>query len=69
VRRLERNRDERETRALDLNLCLYLSLFLLLVGLLVFSLVRRKQGEKGGQSEAAGTGAATPEPDDRGRGE
>jgi hypothetical protein len=56
---------------LDLNLSLYLALFLLLVGLFLFSLVRRRQEEireKGRRSEP-GTGPVEPEAEDRGQGE
>ncbi len=63
--------NEQETRVLDLNLCLYLALFLLLVGLFLFSFVRRRQEEarnKGTQS-APGTGPVNPEDADRGQGE
>jgi len=56
---------------LDLNLYLYLALFLLLVGLFLYSLVRRRQEEareKDRPSEP-GTGPAHPEADERGQGE
>lgn len=68
---MERNRDEREIKALDLNLYLYLSLFLLLVGLFLFSLVRRRQEEarEKGTHSAPGTESVNPEAEDRGRGE
>jgi len=56
---------------LDLNLALYLALFLLLVGLFLFSLVRRRQEEareKDRHSEP-GRGSVDPEAEDRGQGE
>ena len=56
---------------MDLNLALYLALFLLLVGLFLFSLVRRRQEEaheKGRHSEPE-RGPVDPEAGDRGLGE
>ena len=56
---------------MDLNLALYLALFLLLVGLFLFSLVRRRQEEareKGRHSEPE-RGPVDPEAEDRGLGE
>ena len=46
--------DEQETTALNWNMLLYVSLFLILVGLLVFSLLRKNVKEQGGQNEPAG---------------
>ena len=56
---------------MDLNFCLYLSLFLLLVGLFLFSLVRRRQEEarEKGTHSAQGTEPVNPEAEDRGEGE
>ena len=56
---------------MDLNLCLYIALFLLLVGLFLFSLVKRRREEareKGRHSEP-GRGPVDPEAEDRGPGE
>ena len=56
---------------MDLNFCLYLALFLLLVGLFLFSLARRRQDEareKGTHSTpGTGPGPVNPEAEDRGQ--
>ncbi len=57
---------------MDLNLSLYLVLFLLLVGLFLYSLVRRRQeeaSEKGTHSSARDRSRSSPEAEDRGQGE
>ena len=56
---------------MDLNLYLYLALFLLLVGLFLFSLVRRRQEEarKKDTRSTPGTAPVNPEAEDRGQGE
>jgi hypothetical protein len=56
---------------LDLNLYLYLALFLLIVGLFLSSLLRRRQEEarEKGRHSAPGTGPANPEADESGKGE
>ena len=56
---------------MDLNFCLYLALFLLLVGLFLFSLVRRRQEEarEKGTHPTPGTAPVNPEAEDRGQGE
>jgi len=56
---------------LDLNFYLYLALFLLLVGLFFFSLVRRRREEarEKGRHSVPVTGPVTPEADERGQGE
>jgi hypothetical protein len=66
-----RKKNEQETHALDLNLALYLSLFLLLVGLFLFSLVRRRQEEarEKGQHSEPERGPVDPEAEGRGQGE
>jgi hypothetical protein len=63
--------DERETTALDLNMMLYVVLFLILVALFAFSLLRRRPGEQGGQNGPSGSGQedAAPNPEGRGEGE
>ena len=56
---------------MDLNLCLYLALFLLLVGLFLFSFFKRRQEEareKDAHSQP-GTEPLNPEEADRGPGE
>lgn len=63
--------DEREATALNWNMMLYVALLLILVGLFLFSLLKRRMGEQGGHNEPSepGRGAPAPQPDDRGEGE
>jgi hypothetical protein len=50
---------------LDLNLLLYLLLFLLLLGLSVYSIVRRRLDEHGRRDEPASSGGPTTDPEGR----
>jgi hypothetical protein len=58
---------ERKATSLNLNLMLYVALFLLLVGLFLFSLLRRKDVEPGRRNDPSGPGPgdAAPGSDDR----
>jgi hypothetical protein len=63
--------DEPETTALNWNMMLFVALFLVLVGLFLFSLLRRKAEERGGKNEPSGpwTGGVNPGEPDKSEGE